>query len=125
MPFWGDVVSITTSDARITPDISPQSGNRRWLALAVIAISQLLIVLDATITTIALPTAQKALHITDANRQWVITTYALAFGDSKQAALTRLHMREDPQPAGPKAEDLLLEIRDILKTQASARPARD
>jgi EmrB/QacA subfamily drug resistance transporter len=50
------------------------------LALAVIAISQLLIVLDATITTIALPTAQKALHISDANRQWVITTYALAFG---------------------------------------------
>jgi EmrB/QacA subfamily drug resistance transporter len=50
------------------------------LALAVIAVSQLLIVLDATITTIALPTAQKALHISDANRQWVITTYALAFG---------------------------------------------
>jgi EmrB/QacA subfamily drug resistance transporter len=73
-------VSITTSDARVAPDISPDSGNRRWLALAVIAVSQLLIVLDATITTIALPTAQKALHISDANRQWVITTYALAFG---------------------------------------------
>jgi EmrB/QacA subfamily drug resistance transporter len=73
-------VSITTSDTRVTPDISPDSGNRRWLALAVIAVSQLLIVLDATITTIALPTAQKALHISDANRQWVITTYALAFG---------------------------------------------
>lgn len=73
-------MSITTSDSRLAPDISPDSGNRRWLALAVIAIAQLLIVLDATITTIALPTAQKALHISDANRQWVITTYALAFG---------------------------------------------
>ena len=70
----------TTSDAVVAPDISPVSGSRRWLALAVIAVSQLLIVLDATITTIALPTAQKALHISDANRQWVITTYALAFG---------------------------------------------
>ncbi|MEV6844103.1 MFS transporter [Actinoplanes sp. NPDC051411] len=73
-------MSITTSDTRLAPDISPDSGNRRWLALAVIAVSQLLIVLDATITTIALPTAQKALNISDANRQWVITTYALAFG---------------------------------------------
>jgi EmrB/QacA subfamily drug resistance transporter len=73
-------VSITASDARVAPDISSKSGSRRWLALGVIAISQLLIVLDATITTIALPTAQKALHISDANRQWVITTYALAFG---------------------------------------------
>ena len=73
-------MSISTSDTRVAPDISPDSGNRRWLALAVIAVAQLLIVLDATITTIALPTAQKALHISDANRQWVITTYALAFG---------------------------------------------
>jgi EmrB/QacA subfamily drug resistance transporter len=73
-------VSIATSGAVAAPDISPEPGSRRWLALAVIAVSQLLIVLDATITTIALPTAQKALHITDANRQWVITTYALAFG---------------------------------------------
>lgn len=53
---------------------------RRWMALAVIAISQLLIVLDATIVNIALPTAQQALHISEANRQWVITAYTLAFG---------------------------------------------
>jgi EmrB/QacA subfamily drug resistance transporter len=53
---------------------------RRWLILAVIAISQLLIVLDATIVNIALPTAQKALHISDADRQWMITAYSLAFG---------------------------------------------
>jgi EmrB/QacA subfamily drug resistance transporter len=73
-------VSITASPGTESPDISPESSSRRWLALAVIAVSQLLIVLDATITTIALPTAQTALHISDANRQWVITTYALAFG---------------------------------------------
>jgi len=53
---------------------------RRWLALGVIAVAQLMVVLDASIVTIALPSAQKALHISDANRQWVITAYALAFG---------------------------------------------
>ncbi|WP_097329255.1 DHA2 family efflux MFS transporter permease subunit [Paractinoplanes atraurantiacus] len=70
---------MTTSDAHRTPDISPKSRSR-WLALAVIAVSQLLIVLDATIVNIALPTAQKALHISDADRQWMITAYTLAFG---------------------------------------------
>ena len=53
---------------------------RRWLALGVIAIAQLMVVLDASIVNIALPSAQRALHITDANRQWVVTAYALAFG---------------------------------------------
>jgi EmrB/QacA subfamily drug resistance transporter len=48
--------------------------------LVVIAISQLMVVLDATIVNIALPSAQKALEITDANRQWVVTAYTLAFG---------------------------------------------
>lgn len=53
---------------------------RRWLALVVIAVAQLMVVLDASIVNIALPSAQHALGITDANRQWVVTAYALAFG---------------------------------------------
>ncbi len=53
---------------------------RRWAALAIIAIAQLMIVLDATIVNIALPTMQRSLHISDVNKQWVITAYALAFG---------------------------------------------
>ena len=53
---------------------------KRWLALAVIAIAQLMVVLDASIVTIALPRAQEDLGITDADRQWVITAYTLAFG---------------------------------------------
>ncbi len=53
---------------------------RRWIALGVIAVAQLMVVLDASIVTIALPSAQHSLHISDANRQWVITAYALAFG---------------------------------------------
>lgn len=53
---------------------------RRWWALVVIAIAQLMVVLDATIVNIALPSAQRDLGMSDANRQWVITAYTLAFG---------------------------------------------
>ncbi|MGW0560060.1 MFS transporter [Streptomyces sp. NPDC003016] len=52
----------------------------RWKALVFIALAQLMVVLDATIVNIALPSAQQDLGISDANRQWVITAYALAFG---------------------------------------------
>ena len=53
---------------------------RRWFVLALAGLAQLMIVLDLTIMNIALPTAQTALHFSDADRQWVITAYALAFG---------------------------------------------
>jgi len=52
----------------------------RWRALIVIAIAQLMVVLDASIVNIALPAMQQDLGMTDANRQWVITAYTLAFG---------------------------------------------
>jgi EmrB/QacA subfamily drug resistance transporter len=52
----------------------------RWRALGVIAIASLMVVLDASIVNIALPSAQKSLHISNENRQWVVTAYSLAFG---------------------------------------------
>jgi EmrB/QacA subfamily drug resistance transporter len=52
----------------------------RWWALAVLSLTELIIVLDVTIVTIALPQAQRELNMTDVQRQWVITAYALAFG---------------------------------------------
>src|ERR1043165_8696357 len=54
--------------------------DRRWLVLAVLAVAQLMVVLDATIVNIALPSAQKALGFSDDGRQWIVTGYALAFG---------------------------------------------
>ena len=54
--------------------------DRRWATLAFIAVAQLMIALDATIVSIALPSAQVALGASDANRQWVVTAYTLAFG---------------------------------------------
>jgi EmrB/QacA subfamily drug resistance transporter len=53
---------------------------RRWLILGVIAIAQLMVVLDATVVNIALPSAQEALQFSDDGRQWIVTAYALAFG---------------------------------------------
>ncbi len=58
---------------------------RRWLALAIVAISQLMVVLDASIVNIALPSIEKAkgaggLGVDRVDGQWVITAYALAFG---------------------------------------------
>ncbi len=57
-----------------------QLDPRRWKALAFIGLAQLMVVLDATVVNIALPSAQRALHISDGNRQWVVTAYSLAFG---------------------------------------------
>jgi EmrB/QacA subfamily drug resistance transporter len=53
---------------------------RRWLILGVIALAQLMVVLDLTVMNIALPSAQRALHFTTVDRQWVVTAYSLAFG---------------------------------------------
>jgi EmrB/QacA subfamily drug resistance transporter len=66
-----------------TPNSPPGTGEpdpKRWVALAVIAIAQLMVVLDASIVTIALPSAQHALHISTDNRQWIVTAYTLSFG---------------------------------------------
>jgi EmrB/QacA subfamily drug resistance transporter len=53
---------------------------RRWLILGVIGIAQLMIVLDATVMNIALPSAQHALRFSTVDRQWVVTAYTLTFG---------------------------------------------
>jgi EmrB/QacA subfamily drug resistance transporter len=55
-------------------------GDRRWLVLVIVAIAQLMVVLDSTVVNIALPSAQHALGFPNSDRQWVVTAYALAFG---------------------------------------------
>jgi EmrB/QacA subfamily drug resistance transporter len=64
----------TTFSAIAPPD------PRRWLILGTVGVAQLMVVLDATIVNIALPSAQRALGFTTVDRQWVVTAYALAFG---------------------------------------------
>src|SRR4051794_26844282 len=53
---------------------------RRWAILAMLGIAQLMVILDATIVNIALPSAQQDLGFSNENRQWIVTAYALAFG---------------------------------------------
>ena len=66
---------VKTEDApRVVPDPT------RWRALMVVAIAQLMVVLDSSIVNLALPSAKASLGITDANQQWVITAYTLTFG---------------------------------------------
>ena len=57
-----------------------RAPDRRWLILGVIAIAQLMVILDLTVMNIALPSAQRALHFSTVDRQWVVTAYSLAFG---------------------------------------------
>jgi EmrB/QacA subfamily drug resistance transporter len=69
-----------TAPGAVSATPSANSNSRRWWILAVLGIAQLMVVLDVTVVNIALPSAQKALGFSDANRQWIITAYALAFG---------------------------------------------
>jgi len=69
-------MSATTETSVAQNNLDP----RRWRALLVIAIAQLMVVLDASIVNIALPKLQVDLGITAENRQWVVTAYTLAFG---------------------------------------------
>ncbi|HVA02765.1 MAG TPA: MFS transporter [Acidimicrobiales bacterium] len=68
---------------QMAPTITRESeapDPKRYWSLAVIAVAQLMIVLDASVVIVALPSAQRALHISIADRQWVMTAYTLAFG---------------------------------------------
>jgi EmrB/QacA subfamily drug resistance transporter len=70
---------VSSTDFTTAPPATATDG-RRWWVLAVLGLGQLMVVLDATIVNIALPSAQTALKFSNANRQWVLTAYTLAFG---------------------------------------------
>ena len=67
----------------VTSDAGGQqvaAKDHRWLILVIVAIAQLMVILDSTVVNIALPSAQRALDFPNSDRQWVVTAYALAFG---------------------------------------------
>src|SRR5476651_1756474 len=65
----------------ISPDgLSNRAAPNRWLTLTIVALAQLMVVLDTTVVNIALPSAQADLGFTNGDRQWVVTAYSLAFG---------------------------------------------
>src|SRR6516164_3413419 len=65
---------------RAGPSGVPAGSARRWWVLGVVGLAQLMVILDATIVNIALPSAQASLGFSNADRQWVVTAYSLAFG---------------------------------------------
>jgi EmrB/QacA subfamily drug resistance transporter len=69
-----------TDTIKAREDSADPHHDRRWLILALLGTAQLMVVLDATVVNIALPSAQKALAFSDANRQWIVTAYSLTFG---------------------------------------------
>jgi EmrB/QacA subfamily drug resistance transporter len=70
---------VTTTVAPVE-DAAPTADARRWWILGVVGLAQLMVVLDATIVNIALPSAQRDLGFSNADRQWVVTAYSLSFG---------------------------------------------
>ncbi|MDX6503071.1 MAG: hypothetical protein QOE29_196 [Gaiellaceae bacterium] len=62
------------------PPALEDHGVNRWLVLALVCVAQFMVVLDATITNVALPTIKTALSFSNADLQWIITAYTLMFG---------------------------------------------
>ena len=61
-------------------DAVTNENRRRWAALVVLCIGQLMIVLDVTVVNVALPTIQRELHFSQASLAWVVNAYLLTFG---------------------------------------------
>ena len=59
---------------------SPTTDRRRWFALMVVCLAQLMIVLDTTIVNVALPSIQRELHFSQGNLTWVVNAFLITFG---------------------------------------------
>src|SRR3954452_5599320 len=51
-----------------------------WIVLVLICLAQFMVILDATIVNVALPSIQEDLHLSEANLQWIVNAYTLVFG---------------------------------------------
>jgi len=77
----GSAATLTSAAAGVNRIVPPNPHHeRRWFALGVILIAEVMLLLDATIVNVALPSVQADLGFADATRGWVVTAYLLAFG---------------------------------------------
>src|SRR6188768_3869780 len=65
---------------RSMDSVSKSSSINRWLTLVVVCLAQFMVILDATIVNVALPSIQTDLNFSDTDLQWVINSYTLVFG---------------------------------------------
>jgi EmrB/QacA subfamily drug resistance transporter len=72
--------SAPLPSAQMSAPLRAPGEPNRWAVLALLGTAQLMVVLDSTIVNIALPSAQRALHFSTSDREWIVTAYALAFG---------------------------------------------
>jgi EmrB/QacA subfamily drug resistance transporter len=81
-PVRGEGSSGEGSSPAASSPSAPRAGGerRRWIALAVLCLGQLMMVLDATIVNVALPSIQRDLHFSQGNLTWVIDAYLITFG---------------------------------------------
>ena len=56
------------------------TARARWIALVVVCFGQFMVILDATIVNVALPSIQTDLHLSPENLQWIVNSYTLLFG---------------------------------------------
>jgi EmrB/QacA subfamily drug resistance transporter len=65
---------------RSMDSVSSSLSRNRWATLVVVCLAQFMVVLDATIVNVALPSIQRGLHFSNSDLQWVINSYTLLFG---------------------------------------------
>lgn len=76
-----ELAGTRTADTTTAAPLGVVSApSKRWWILAVVGLGQLMVVLDATVVNIALPSAQHSLNFSNADRQWIVTAYSLTFG---------------------------------------------
>jgi EmrB/QacA subfamily drug resistance transporter len=83
VPDWTNEGGLDRQQGGTTPSkvqTVAKSPDKRWLILAILGIAQLMVVLDATVVNIALPSAQEDLGFSESARQWIVTAYSLTFG---------------------------------------------
>ena len=99
-------------------------SDRRWVILSVVAVAQLMVVLDATIVNIALPSAQRALGFPDSDRQWVVTAYALTMGSLVAGLLLLAEFRAWSATSPVSARYRFALVRGIPAPDSQDHPGR-
>src|SRR6202012_3693425 len=72
--------AVTAADFTATAGAEPSADPRRWRALILLCAAQFMVVLDASIVNVALPSIKTALHFSEASLPWVVNAYTLTFG---------------------------------------------
>ena len=101
----------------VSRHVTDRTQTNRWLVLVIVCLAQFMVVLDATIVNVALPSIQRGLHFSASSLQWVVNAYTLVFGGflllggraadlfGPQAAVRRRRRRVHGRLAAQRARD--------------------